>query len=156
MKKPKDKRRTRDLYYRRKYGITLAEYETMLAESKGGCWICGYVPPPDKKSLAVDHDHAVARTKIVVKKRVFDASEGVKVKRWTATAAAFPVLRCDSTRSGVEARKALRMAILALSCRGLCCWKCNSGLKKFRDNADYLNNASLYLRAFQNKLAAEK
>lgn len=29
--------------------------------------------------------------------------------------------------------------------RGMLCWNCNTGLGKFRDNIDYLNNAIAYL-----------
>jgi hypothetical protein len=38
-----------------KYGITVAEYETMLAEQCGVCWICGGMPRA--RRLAVDHEH---------------------------------------------------------------------------------------------------
>lgn len=44
---------------RRLYGITLEQYEQMLAEQSGRCAICGNFPPPSKRSnrLSVDHDH---------------------------------------------------------------------------------------------------
>lgn len=38
------------------YGITLADYETYLAEQNGVCAIC-HEPPPLGQVLEVDHDH---------------------------------------------------------------------------------------------------
>ncbi|MCI0564825.1 MAG: endonuclease VII domain-containing protein, partial [Nitrososphaera sp.] len=49
--------RSRDRYLRRKYGITLAEYERIYNYQKGMCAVCGRCVP-----LVVDHDH---RTGIV-------------------------------------------------------------------------------------------
>ena len=34
----------------------------------------------------------------------------------------------------------------AKACRGLLCWKCNTGLRKWMDNPDLLESAALYLR----------
>jgi len=45
----------RDAYLRRRFGITQADYDALLAEQGGGCAICG--KPPGKISLHVDHDH---------------------------------------------------------------------------------------------------
>ena len=45
----------RDKLLRRKYGITQAEYDTMLAAQGGACAICGSIEP--KRILAVDHHH---------------------------------------------------------------------------------------------------
>lgn len=42
-----------------RYGITLVEYEALLKQQGGGCYICGM--RPRKKRLAVDHDHAVEK-----------------------------------------------------------------------------------------------
>ena len=43
-------------YLKRKYGITLEEYDRKLAEQGGVCGICGREPRPDI-SLHVDHSH---------------------------------------------------------------------------------------------------
>ena len=47
--------RRRDTDYRKRYGITLAEYERLLAYQDGRCGIC--LKPPGSRRLAVDHDH---------------------------------------------------------------------------------------------------
>lgn len=41
----------------KKYGITLKDYDRMLAEQKGGCRLCGITPEEQGKRLAVDHAH---------------------------------------------------------------------------------------------------
>lgn len=46
-----------DLRLQKTYGISLAQYEEMLASQNDGCAICGYVPKPGKRRLAVDHCH---------------------------------------------------------------------------------------------------
>lgn len=46
----------REQHLRRKFGITQADYEAMLAAQSGGCAICGD-RPPEGVSLHVDHDH---------------------------------------------------------------------------------------------------
>jgi hypothetical protein len=53
---PKYKRQARDYHLRTKHGITVDEYEALLAEQGGGCAICKR-PPRDDISLHVDHDH---------------------------------------------------------------------------------------------------
>lgn len=44
-------------YLRRTYGLTLVEYEAMLAAQGGACKTCGEVPEEGRR-LAVDHDHS--------------------------------------------------------------------------------------------------
>lgn len=43
-------------YLKRKYGITLEQYDELLSEQGGVCGICGREPNPNI-SLHVDHDH---------------------------------------------------------------------------------------------------
>lgn len=52
---PAVKRRERDNYLRRHYGIGADDYDRMLSEQSGGCAICGR-PPREDISLHVDHD----------------------------------------------------------------------------------------------------
>jgi 5-methylcytosine-specific restriction endonuclease McrA len=47
--------RNRDYRYRRDFGITIQQYDKMLAMGDGCCWICGR--PPKTKRLAVEHSH---------------------------------------------------------------------------------------------------
>ena len=54
--RPDRKRADRDGHLRRKFGITIDDYERMLAEQNDGCAICG-ASEPDNGSLHVDHDH---------------------------------------------------------------------------------------------------
>jgi hypothetical protein len=54
---PEAKRRSRQYHLAKTFGITVEEYDAMLAAQGGGCAICGR-PPRDDISLHVDHDHA--------------------------------------------------------------------------------------------------
>lgn len=55
-KDPNKFRAWRLRYY---FGITLEQYNSMLEEQGGVCWIC--LRPQMKKFLAVDHDHKTNR-----------------------------------------------------------------------------------------------
>jgi hypothetical protein len=46
----------RKSHLKRKYGLTIEQYDAMLAAQAGGCAICGE-PPRDDIELHVDHDH---------------------------------------------------------------------------------------------------
>ena len=54
--RPEVKARERDGHLRRKFGITSATYEEMLASQGGVCAICRR-PPRADSSLHVDHEH---------------------------------------------------------------------------------------------------
>jgi hypothetical protein len=54
--RPEVKRRQRDAYYRRTYGISADEADAMLESQGGGCAICG-ARPERLASLHLDHDH---------------------------------------------------------------------------------------------------
>lgn len=47
----------RDKYLKRKYGISLAEYEHMVEQQGGKCKICGRHTTELAKPLCVDHEH---------------------------------------------------------------------------------------------------
>ncbi len=51
----KKKRADRRDHLKRKFGLTLEDYDALLAAQHGGCAICG--DPPAKTALHVDHDH---------------------------------------------------------------------------------------------------
>lgn len=52
----------RSNFYRRTYGISVAEYDAMLAHQKGVCFFCGGVDSSGRR-LAVDHDHVTGRVR---------------------------------------------------------------------------------------------
>ena len=52
----------RKSYLKRKYGLTIEQYDAMLAAQGGGCCICGR-PPRDDISLHVDHDHSTGKVR---------------------------------------------------------------------------------------------
>jgi hypothetical protein len=47
----------RNSHLKRKYGLTLEQYDAMLAAQGGVCAIC-HQPRPEERTLHVDHDHA--------------------------------------------------------------------------------------------------
>ena len=55
-KEPAVKARERAAHLRRKYGITLEQYDELLAAQGGVCFLCSR-PPTDGISLHVDHHH---------------------------------------------------------------------------------------------------
>ena len=52
----------RKSYLKRKYGMTVEQYDAMLKAQGGGCFICGR-PPREDISLHVDHDHSTGRVR---------------------------------------------------------------------------------------------
>src|ERR1039457_702643 len=71
----------RDLYYKRKYGISLAEYNELDRKQGHKCAICSR--PPKKLPLALDHWHKLEKLKI----------KSVKLKTvWKAYNIAFDLL----------------------------------------------------------------
>lgn len=52
-----NREKRRDYHYRRLYGLTLEEYNAMLAAQNGRCAVCGEEPKEHHRALAVDHDH---------------------------------------------------------------------------------------------------
>lgn len=67
----RDKTKQRDYDLLRNYGITVNEYEAMLNDQNGVCWICE--KPPAKVRLSVDHLHEKGerrRNPKLIRKRV--------------------------------------------------------------------------------------
>ncbi|MGH9084278.1 MAG: endonuclease VII domain-containing protein [Acidimicrobiales bacterium] len=54
--RPEVKRRQRDDYYMRTYGISADDFDRLLDEQNGGCAICR-ARPDREASMHVDHDH---------------------------------------------------------------------------------------------------
>lgn len=53
----------RNQYLKATYGITLDEYNQMLAEQGGLCALCGSPDPIANKNFEVDHDHSCCEGK---------------------------------------------------------------------------------------------
>jgi len=54
----------RDRQYRKRYGITLGDYDRMLQEQDGKCKICGADKAGNAgQCFAVDHDHATLKVR---------------------------------------------------------------------------------------------
>jgi hypothetical protein len=51
----------REEHLKRRYGITVAQYDEMLANQNNVCWICKR--PPKKKRLSVDHNHKTGKVR---------------------------------------------------------------------------------------------
>jgi len=58
-----DKKKTADRrsHLRNKFGLTLEDYDRMLADQDGGCAVCG--DPPGTSALHVDHCHESGRVR---------------------------------------------------------------------------------------------
>lgn len=103
-----------DLRLQRLYGLTLKEYEDMLAEQGGRCAICRR--PPKKVRLAVDHNHAIERTQITVSR---------KKEKWVALAAVSGVGYGVISTTRPDAVIGLRKILKRRSVRGILCFVCN-------------------------------
>ena len=55
----------RDKYLRRKYGISLRNYNGMMRRQKNRCEICGKHQRDEKRAFAVDHNHKLKGSKSV-------------------------------------------------------------------------------------------
>jgi hypothetical protein len=54
----------RDQRYQKKFGITLVQYNQMLADQGGVCAICGKAPK--QYHLAVDHSHITGKVRMLL------------------------------------------------------------------------------------------
>jgi hypothetical protein len=62
---PERKRKLRDAYYRRAFGISADEYDELLARQGGKCAICGE-KPERAASLHLDHDHVTGEVRAIL------------------------------------------------------------------------------------------
>lgn len=135
---------TRDGYLKRKFGRTEAEYNQALAEQNGVCKCCGR--PPGAKALHVDHDHKIEKWKIVSQKisgTWYAWPDGFYL---TALGSFSSRLHFgESGRTKSLAISAVKAKLKRLSVRGLLCWQCNTGLKKYQDDHERLTKAGAYL-----------
>lgn len=56
------KTKLREFNLKKKYGLTVEEYDQMLADQDGHCAICPVEPTPTKR-LAVDHCHKTGKVR---------------------------------------------------------------------------------------------
>lgn len=126
----------------KKYGRSQAWYEEQMAEQGGRCAICGR--PPGKLPLSVDHDHRVHYHKV---KTVRETTG------WRAEMCELGIVRRALRRN--EAIREVREEAKRLSCRGLLCWRCNTGLQKFSDSSAHLRAGAEYLEAHAARIRKE-
>ncbi len=60
--KESNKKSARQCYYRRKYNLTLKQYDHMFENQNGVCVICGGINT-DGRRLAVDHNHKTGKVR---------------------------------------------------------------------------------------------
>lgn len=112
-----------------KFGLTPVE-RNLMGDT---CNVCGGTSK--KRRLHVDHDHTVPRLPIK-SYRVLDG--------WAASCAGITVTH---HKRNIAIRK-MRLKLRKLSVRGILCFPCNGGLRKFRDNPAFLEAAANYLRKY--------
>lgn len=143
-----DKEQKREKYLLKKYGVTLSWYNTRLEKQGGGCAICG--SKPVTRSLPVDHDHKVVKYKIKAVKALMGGVDLV----WFAS---IPQLSSPDYIGWTkrEAVSKARRLLTTMASRGVICFGCNTGLRKFRDNPVFLRNAAEYLENFAKELSVK-
>lgn len=129
----------------------------MLRKQKGGCAICGR--PPKKLRLAVDHNHAIEKTKVTVEKYG---------DLWHAWAKFDPTLHRTYGKVGAiskigpnrtEIVATVKLAIKRESVRALLCMICNRKvlgvMERFRIRPDAVER---YLKTYdsQNPLISKQ
>jgi hypothetical protein len=58
-----NKNRSRNVYLKRVFGITLEEYNNLMVKQNNCCAICGEPPVIGEKSFPVDHDHETGKVR---------------------------------------------------------------------------------------------
>ena len=130
----------RDLYLRRKYNKSLVWYNHQLHKQHGKCAICRkkYNKKGELLVLAVDHDHKLAKLKVLSFKVGALWHARVKAIGWIVT---------RHKKRGKAIKEAKRI-LLRLSVRGLLCWPCNTALQKFRDNPTLMIASAKYIKEY--------
>jgi Recombination endonuclease VII len=115
----------------------------MIKRPNEKCAICGSTPK--KRSLHRDHDHAWKKVKIKIPKRP---------RGWIGYVATAFYNGKEFVTSGdtkTQVRQEMNEILLAASQRGVLCFNCNTGLKRFFDKPERLRAAADYLEAFSGK-----
>ena len=103
---------------------------------------------PNKIALAVDHDHKWKYRKVRVKEKW--QGPAVLHKKWKAFFIEFPHVKAFAKKKN-DAIRAVRKLAIRQSVRGIICFGCNGGLRKFRDNHRFLASASKYLKHYEER-----
>lgn len=129
----------RDKYLRTKFNRTEEEFDKVFEQQGKVCRICG--APPGTRNLHLDHDHFIEKIKIR------SVKENGLWRAWPEgrPATASPLNFEEKAKTKPLAIGKVRKRLLRLSARGILCWKCNTGLKKWNDNAKALREAADYL-----------
>ena len=142
MSKPKTQAqldRVADLRLQKTYGITLEEYNRLLEDGDGRCWICGVEPLA--RRLHVDHDHGWKKIKIESKK--YDGCG-----EWHSKSVYNGKEHYGRGTTKSLSLKDVKIELRRASVRGLCCSWCNRGLRFYHDDPALLKNAAGYLINF--------
>lgn len=142
--------KARDQRLKRTYGITQAEWEAMFDAQGRRCAICGKPePPPDKRPFHTDHDHTF-RYLTVRKEKLTEPWHDLPVGAWYAEIEALRDVYAFRRKRN-DAIRACREQAKRASVRGIICWQCNAGLKKFGDNPLALAEAAEYLKRHKER-----
>lgn len=144
-KTEEEKRRDRNQRLKRLYGITILDYETRLLQQNGACAIC--LKPPATLALSVDHDHKWKYIKLGVEDGVVGWVARVKDVTVPTYSPYYLLVGVGDTKN--EAKAMLRERMKRASVRGLLCFSCNGGLRKYRDTPEILRRAADYLSEHQ-------
>ena len=126
------------------YGITLSEYNTMLAHQDGKCAICGSTPK--SRRLHTDHDHRINKVKITVEPAGSVYGNKAVAFAWYKN----KQYMCGG-ETKQEARQNMRKILLKASVRGIICWPCNRGIRVFNDDPVRLRRTAIYLERFNGE-----
>jgi hypothetical protein len=140
-----DKEKAADKYYQKNFGITLAEYNELLARQGGVCKGCAR--PPGKTRLSLDHDHRFDR--IQIKSRKLGNIWNIIVVKLSGEKETFNV---HNKKVFIEESKRM---FRRQSIRGILCLRCNKALALLEDSkaplkpAVRLRNLANYLDEFE-------
>ena len=107
---PEGKAKQRAGHLKRKYGITIEQYESLLSRQGGGCAICGRKPRPDI-SLHLDHDHETGQLRGILCFRCNNALGDLDDDEALLQGALRYVLSCRVTDEVLEARRRVRLLL---------------------------------------------
>lgn len=128
----------------KKYGITLVARDEMEKEQGGVCAICGH--PPKTRRLAVDHNHKFKYLRVATFKRAGS---------WVAVIVISGKPLCFYAAKRNQAIQQAREFAKKESVRGLLCFPCNAGLRKFSDDPARLRAAAKYLEKANGNTRAD-